>query len=57
LGEAGSWNRSSQPDSADGEGVARSRSRRQRMFEDHRSARDSKSFSTARKIAANASSR
>ena len=47
LGEAGSWNRSSQPDSADGEGVARSRSRRQRLFSDRRSARESKSFSIA----------
>src|SRR5271165_326570 len=51
LGEFGSWNRSNQPDSADGEGVARSRSRRQRLFSDRRSARDSKSFSIARRIA------
>src|SRR5271157_4765750 len=51
LGEAGSSNRSSQPDSADGEGVARSRSRRQRLFSDRRSARESKSFSIARRIA------
>src|SRR5271163_3651069 len=51
LGEAGSWNRSSQPDSADGEGPVRSRSRRQRLFSDRRSARDNKSFSIARKIA------
>src|SRR5277367_4836523 len=51
LGEAGSWNRSSQPDSADGEGPVRSRWRRQRLFSDRRSARDNKSFSIARKIA------
>ena len=51
LGEFGSWNRSNQPDSADGEGVARSHSRRQRLFSDRRSARDSKSFSIARRIA------
>ena len=51
LGEAGSSNRSSQPDSADGEGVARSRSRRQRLFSNRRSARESKSFSIARRIA------
>ncbi len=51
LGEAGSSNRSSQPDSADGEGVARSRSRRQRLFSDRVSARESKSFLIARRIA------
>src|SRR5271167_3161007 len=50
LGEAGSWNRSSQPDSADGEGPVRSRSRRQRLFNNRRSARDNKSFSIARKL-------
>jgi hypothetical protein len=42
LGDAVSWNRSNQPNSADGEGSARPRSRRQRLFSDRRSARDSK---------------
>jgi hypothetical protein len=44
---AGSWNRSSQADSADGDGTARSRARRQRAFSDRRSARESKSRSIA----------
>src|ERR1700677_4200325 len=57
FGEAGSWNRSNQPDSADGEGAARPRSRRQRLFKDRRSARDSNSFSIARRIAPKPSSR
>src|SRR4249920_4005522 len=51
LGDALSWNRSNQPNSADGEGSARPRSRRQRLFSDRRSARDSKSCSIAFKIA------
>src|SRR5271166_2690367 len=49
---AGSWNRSSQPDRADGEGTARSWVRRQRAFSERRSARDNKSRSIARRIAA-----
>jgi hypothetical protein len=57
VGEAGSWKRSSQADSAEGEGVARSRSRRHRVFDARRSARDSKSFSIARRIAENPPSR
>ena len=59
LGEAGSWKRSNQADSAEGEGegVARSRSRRHRLFNARRSARDSKSFSIARRIAENPPSR
>src|ERR1700693_3319598 len=51
LGEALSWNRSSQPNSADGEGIARPRPRRQRILRERRSARDSKSRSIARSIA------
>src|SRR5208282_2602976 len=43
---------SSQPDRADGEGTARSRVRRQRAFSERRSARDNKSRSIARRIAA-----
>src|SRR5271165_3811699 len=49
---AGSWNRSSQADRADGEGTARSWVRRQRAFSERRSARDNKSRSIARRIAA-----
>jgi chorismate synthase len=49
---AGSWKRSSQPDSADGEGTARWRVRRQRAVNERRSARESKSRSIARRIAA-----
>src|SRR5271157_4541492 len=49
---AGSWNRSSQADRADDEGTARSRVRRQRAFSERRSARDNKSRSIARRIAA-----
>ena len=52
FGAAGSWKRSSQADSADGDGTARSRSRRQRCFSDRRSARDSKSRSIACSTAA-----
>jgi hypothetical protein len=51
LGDAGSWNRSNQPNSADGEGSARPRSRRQRFFSDRRSARDNNSRSIAIKMA------
>ena len=50
LGDAKSWNRSSQPDSADGEGSARSRARRHRPFSDRRSARERKSRSIAPRI-------
>ena len=52
AGAPRSWKRSSQPDSAEAEGVARPRSRRKRLASSRRSWRESKFLSTARKPAA-----
>ncbi len=53
FGDAGSWQRSSQADSADGDGTTCSRWRRQREVSERRSLRDSKSRSMACSTAAN----
>jgi hypothetical protein len=52
-----SWNRSSQADSADGEGTARPRPRRKRLFISRRSRRTNNRRSTARRTAAKPASR
>jgi hypothetical protein len=52
FGDAGSWNRSSQADIADGDGTAGRRIRRQRACNDRRSARGNNARSIFRSTAA-----